>query len=82
MRKLYLAATSAFATFLGIASTHASWAYNWVTLVTPTQASAWSAEVVSSVTVLVSAIVALGWFFITKYFGNRILAFLERVLNR
>lgn len=56
--------------------------FSWVTLVTTTQASNWSSEVVSAIIVLVSAIVALGWFFITKYFGNRIIAFLERVLNR
>lgn len=80
--KKFLAIFAWIFAFLFAFMASASASFSWVTLVTSQQASVWSWEVVAAVVVLVWAIVTLWGFLITKYFGNRILSFLERILSR
>lgn len=80
MRKMYLLLASAYAFLVGFISTKAS--FSGVTLVTPQDAALWTDTVVTAVLVIVWAIVALWGFLITKYFGNRIISFVERILSK
>ena len=82
MKKYILTAVFGFLALLGLIDQTSAATFSGSSVISSTDADAWTDTVVSWVTMFVTTVATLAVFLITKMFGNRIIGFVARVFSR